>query len=109
MFLFKDTAPTDIYPYCHSLSLHDALPIEELHSMNSAWLWRELRDAACFVLPQERVLWRLSVAPTAGPAVTAVIAQGVPGAEWFYDWAGGLIWLSLPPSDRKSTRLNSSH
>src|SRR3546814_13319530 len=27
-----------------------------------------------------------------------LIAQGVPGAEWFYDWAGGLIWLSLPPS-----------
>src|SRR3546814_1769302 len=26
-FFFKDTAPTDIYPYGHTLSLHDALPI----------------------------------------------------------------------------------
>src|SRR3546814_18713924 len=26
-FLFKDTAPTEIYTYCHTLSLHDALPI----------------------------------------------------------------------------------
>src|SRR3546814_4439530 len=26
-FFFNDTAPTDIYTYCHTLSLHDALPI----------------------------------------------------------------------------------
>src|SRR5690606_26175839 len=69
--------------------------LEELHSMNSAWLWREIRDAACFVLPQERPLWRLSVAPMAGPAVTGAIAAALPGAEFFYDWAGGLVWLTL--------------
>src|SRR3546814_2914847 len=27
MFFFNDTATTDIYPYGHTLSLHDALPI----------------------------------------------------------------------------------
>src|SRR3546814_20705117 len=26
-FLFNDTATTEIYTYCHTLSLHDALPI----------------------------------------------------------------------------------
>src|SRR3546814_9956139 len=26
-FFFYDTAPTNIYTYCHTLSLHDALPI----------------------------------------------------------------------------------
>src|SRR3546814_3832829 len=26
-FFFHDTATTDIYTYCHTLSLHDALPI----------------------------------------------------------------------------------
>src|SRR3546814_8651216 len=26
-FFFKDTATTEIYTYCHTLSLHDALPI----------------------------------------------------------------------------------
>src|SRR3546814_3245185 len=25
-FFFKDTSPTEIYTYCHTLSLHDALP-----------------------------------------------------------------------------------
>src|SRR3546814_12498343 len=27
IFFFKDTATTEIYPYLHPLSLHDALPI----------------------------------------------------------------------------------
>src|SRR3546814_6605203 len=26
-FFFNDTAPTEIYTYCHTLPLHDALPI----------------------------------------------------------------------------------
>src|SRR3546814_16793954 len=29
-FFFTDTAPTDIYTYLHTLSLHDALPISFL-------------------------------------------------------------------------------
>src|SRR3546814_10739822 len=28
-FFFNDTATTEIYTYCHTLSLHDALPIYE--------------------------------------------------------------------------------
>src|SRR3546814_6786828 len=27
MFFFNDTATTELYTYCHTLSLHDALPI----------------------------------------------------------------------------------
>src|SRR3546814_14427082 len=27
LFFLKDTATTEIYTYCHTLSLHDALPI----------------------------------------------------------------------------------
>src|SRR3546814_389681 len=81
---------TDISVTARCAALRDLLQrhgaLEELHSMNSAWLWRELRDAACFVLPQERVLWRLSVAPPAGPAVPAVIAQGGRAARWVVGW-----------------------
>jgi glycolate oxidase FAD binding subunit len=74
-------------------------PLEELHSMNSAWLWREIRDVAAFTLPLDRVLWRISAAPMSGPDVTAAIAAAQPDAQFFYDWAGGLIWLTLPPAD----------
>lgn len=94
---------TDVSVKARTESIRDLLkgfgPQEELHSMNSAWLWREIRDAACFALPQDRPLWRISVAPMAGHAVTAAIAAALPGADFFYDWAGGLIWLMLPSGE----------
>ena len=94
---------TDISVKARCAALRDLLgsfgALEELHSMNSAWLWREIRDATAFVLPQDHVLWRISTAPMGGPAVTAAIAQAQPDARYFYDWAGGLIWLALPPAD----------
>lgn len=70
--------------------------VEELHSMNSARLWRELRDAAFLVEPQARPVWRLSVPPRAAPSVLAGIAKVI-DATWFLDWGGGLIWLSVAP------------
>lgn len=70
--------------------------VEELHSMNSARLWRELRDAMFLIEPQDRAVWRLSVPPQDGPAIVTAIARAI-DARWFLDWAGGLIWLSLAP------------
>ena len=43
----------------------------------------------------ERVLWRISTAPTRGHEVAAAIGEG----ELFYDWAGGLVWVALPATD----------
>jgi len=76
---------------------------EELHGMNSATLWREIRDAKPFV-GDPRPLWRLSVAPTDGPKVINRIARTLQG-EWFYDWGGGLVWLALPVSSDAGARL----
>jgi glycolate oxidase FAD binding subunit len=39
-------------------------------------------------------LWRINVPPAAGAVVTARLQPH--GARWFYDWAGGLIWLTIP-------------
>jgi glycolate dehydrogenase FAD-binding subunit len=72
--------------------LADLGATEELHSQNSLALWRELRDVRPFVSDDKRTVWRVSVAPSAGPAVVAAVGDG----EAFYDWGGGLIWLSLP-------------
>ena len=69
---------------------------EELHGMNSASLWREIRDARAFV-GDPRPLWRLSVAPTDGPQAIRRIVRPL-DAEWFYDWGGGLVWLAAPAS-----------
>ncbi len=69
---------------------------EELHSHNSLAFWAWVRDVKPFGQPgDERVVWRLSVAPTDAPAVLARLHE-ITGAAAFLDWAGGLIWLALP-------------
>ena len=69
---------------------------EELHTANSAALWREVRDVEYFVEPADRHVWRLSVPPAAGSRVAFKVLEGHPG-EVYYDWGGGLIWLALEP------------
>jgi glycolate oxidase FAD binding subunit len=60
-------------------------------------LWRDIRD--CRMLPPGEALWRVSVAPSAGPGVLdAVATHGVNG---FLDWGGGLAWLA-GPADQKT-------
>jgi len=70
--------------------------LEELHSLNSAWAWREIRDAALLITPLENMLWRVSVAPMQGHQVAAALRASTPDLLVQYDWAGGLLWLSLP-------------
>lgn len=66
--------------------------VEELHTVNTVTLWREIRDVSYFAT--DRQIWRLSVAPTEGLAIAAQL-----NGEHYFDWAGGLIWLALKPSD----------
>jgi glycolate oxidase FAD binding subunit len=85
------------------LALRDTLgafgPVEELHSKNSGAFWREVRDVAPFTADAAPQVWRLSVTPDKGASVVAEIAGAVPGAEAFYDWGGGLVWLAMPARD----------
>ena len=55
-------------------------------------VWRVIRNVIPFT-GGARALWRISVAPTQGHEVAAAIGEG---AEFYYDWAGGLIWAALP-------------
>jgi glycolate oxidase FAD binding subunit len=68
-------------------------PVEELHGRNSAEFWREIRDVTKFLAGAERAVWRISMPPAAGPTIAARIAAKIDG-EYYYDWAGGLIWLA---------------
>jgi glycolate oxidase FAD binding subunit len=79
--------------------LQDYGEIEELHSANSGIFWREARDVQCFIygpLGASEQIWRLSVPPAAGPAVVAEIRKSI-DARVYYDWGGGLVWLSIKP------------
>jgi glycolate oxidase FAD binding subunit len=68
---------------------------EELHSANSAAFWRAVRDVQPFV-GDPRAVWRISVAPQAGPAIGAAL-RAMDDATLFYDWGGGLIWAAVMP------------
>src|SRR3546814_9175634 len=118
VFFFNDTATTEIYTYCHTLSLHYALPISELRRVR---LGDHHAAARLHPLDQRvrglRHVIRMDRRAVGGahpgdvhqvldgdgeagePATSAVrrgrrqSPRGLPGAV----------------EDRKSTRLNSSH
>ena len=68
--------------------------------MNSAKLWREIRDVAPLLPDGSPDLWRLSVPPASGAAVMAslVFGNGIETETYFYDWGGGQVWLTAPPA-----------
>ena len=72
--------------------------LEAVDESHSRELWRSVRDARPFSAGApsgEWPLWRVSTTPARGAEFAAKLP---PGAQWFYDWAGGLIWIALPPS-----------
>ncbi len=74
----------------------DAVTIEEPASRA---LWQAVRDVAAFASDRlDRPLWRISTAPSRGAELGARIAREAE-AHMLYDWAGGLIWVALEPSD----------
>jgi glycolate oxidase FAD binding subunit len=67
----------------------------------SRGLWRAIRDVKAFAAngpAGDRIIWRISTAPSRGAEVGNALAERAQ-AELHYDWAGGLIWAALPPSD----------
>lgn len=62
---------------------------------DSRAFWRAVRDALPFAEKTGNALWRLSVTPSAGAKIGSAIAAAT-GAEMFYDWAGGLLWIEMP-------------
>ena len=59
-------------------------------------LWDDIRDGVALGAPAESAVWRLSVAPTRGPAVAARL-KGV-ALRHAFDWGGGSIWLATEAS-----------
>jgi glycolate oxidase FAD binding subunit len=86
-------------------------PAITLEPGECAVLWREIRDVAPLVR-QDRIVWRLSLVPTDGADAVAAI-RAAAEVEAFYDWGGGLVWLSLPPGEAHvetvRRRLPSGH
>jgi glycolate oxidase FAD binding subunit len=79
--------------------------LDELDAMSSRGLWRAVRDVVPFAASGpsgERMLWRVSTAPTKGAEVARMIGAKLgtkTNAEIMFDWAGGLVWVALGACD----------
>jgi glycolate oxidase FAD binding subunit len=70
--------------------------------------WMAIRDVHPFAEGRDRCVWRLSVPPAEGARVTAALALELE-ARWFYDWAGGLIWIDVPErGDASATAIRAA-
>lgn len=57
-------------------------------------MWQAVRDVKSFQ-DRDGDIWRLSVKPTDGPVIGAVLKDKL-AAELVYDWGGGLLWVLVP-------------
>lgn len=94
---------------CEALreQLKDFGPTEELHGHNSAAFWAEVRDVTALANPMDRAVWRISVPPKEGARVAARIADSG-DVKWYFDWSGGLIWMSLPDNPGMDEAVRSA-
>src|SRR3546814_18094275 len=92
---FNATATTVTYTYCHTLSLHDALP-----KLRPRWRRQRRHGGRRRAAPFGRDVLAVDPAGAAGGArdVRAVSGEPLPREQ-----------ATAIARDRKSTRLNSSH
>lgn len=69
-------------------------------------LWRAVRDVRPFV-GADTLVWRVSVAPTAGATFLADLAETV-AHEAYCDWSGGLVWVSIAGADPCANAVRDS-
>ncbi len=87
--------------------LADQTGSEELHSHNSLAFWRRIRDVLPFADSangqDQDAVWRVSVPPASGAeyidSLKQKIGEKAGGLRHYFDWSGGLIWLTLPEGE----------
>ena len=77
---------------------------EILDAAASRAVWTAVRNVA--PLPRADAVWRVSVRPSAGPAVLDALASA--GIAGFLDWGGGLVWLAGPATQDAHARVEAA-
>ncbi|MDG4906174.1 FAD-binding protein [Mesorhizobium sp. WSM4898] len=78
--------------------LSKAGPLQEIAGEASKAIWRDIRDCVPFADGGAGPVWRVSMPPSeAHHMVMALRMQAAVDA--FYDWQGGLAWLSMREDD----------
>lgn len=82
--------------------LGNAGPIEEMTGLGSKTLWRDIRDCAPFADGTQRPVWRVSMTPSEAHRMVLALRMET-GADAFYDWQGGLVWLRMEAEPEAET------
>jgi len=69
-------------------------------------LWTGIRNLEAFAARATPV-WRISVAPTAGPQLVARLKTAFE-LDALYDWSGGLVWLSCTDGDIHQAKIRQA-
>jgi len=66
-----------------------------LNEAETEAFWSEVGAVQPFLAQGSRIVWRLCPTPSQAPSVAHSILSAVQSTEFYFDWGGGLIWLSL--------------
>jgi glycolate oxidase FAD binding subunit len=72
---------------------------DHLDEKESRLEWKAIRDVGRLSADDARFVWKLSVTPSKAPETVARISKQL-DVQYFYDWAGGLVWLGVPRSNQ---------
>ncbi len=79
--------------------------VDDLGERASRLFWAALRDVAPLA-DLAGPIWKVSTAPSEGAGYVADLREAaVPLARWYYDWAGGLVWLALEGTDAHAAAI----
>jgi glycolate oxidase FAD binding subunit len=77
-----------------------------LEEEDSTRIWDAVRDATFLSNPVEAALWRISLSPS--KAADFIAKVGARAIAHFYDWGGGLVWLSSQASAEAAAAIRAA-
>jgi glycolate oxidase FAD binding subunit len=73
-----------------------------LDAADTAHFWAEIGRVRPLLETTDRCVWRICPTPSFSPSVMSALRARFASADAYYDWGGGLIWLSLDASEAGS-------
>ncbi len=78
---------------------------EMMEDAESRIFWGKIRDVAPLADDRQAFVWRICCPPAQGGEVAETLREMILESRLFLDWAGGLIWLAVPPSAHASAEM----
>ena len=70
-----------------------------LNDAETEAFWSGVGAVQPFLAQGSRIVWRLCPTPSHAASIAHSILSTLASAEFYFDWGGGLIWLSLDPAE----------